>query len=822
LQDVPRKDATSRRWFLEIFQQADGDPWRSEVRRAWRNKSELERLVKDVNVRRQPVNFLVLAIKALPVRSPGRLDLARRVQRANPDDFWANHRLGLDLHVSGKALEAIPELTAALALQPRNPGVYLNRSLAFRDNANLAQALADINQAIDLAPRYAAAWKTKGLLLQRMNELDKAEAALRQALFLDPRNAFTRWLLVGQLHKAGRHRDAETELRQAIAIDSKDARADANLGRWHSLLADTLCRLRDHGEAARAASALARIAGATRGDTLSAAGSLARCVLLAHQAPGLSEADRKARVSTYAAQGKRLLDAAATRSAGDTLLAQIIVGEEYCRVGLTVKKAGNDTGEELLKTGVDLLEDVAARIPADENLEGSGSRFTTVANMLRRSGQPAEARRLLERAIAQSKVRWKPELNKPAYQSTLHLWHGALAETLFQLGDHRELAKVAAELPKTQPDRWLASSGALLHLGRCVILAQQDSSLSESGRKSLVSSYGAQCKQWLDEAATCAPDEPAAQKTLGEWYCNLASQLKDAKLYREAMEVFKPGLALLGKQAEKFPTNEAYRSSFAFNSQRRNLLLWSISAPPEEMERAFRRAVALFEKMTADFPKDPAYRRELSYCVGNVALALKALKRNQEAQEFEQRVVMVREKLVKDYPDTPLYFDEYLNAVFFLVMDFHSSRKSAELRKLVDRALPLLDAHRKPRPDQPAYRYWYWILAARELVRQNHVEAAAVAAEMARSPHGDMWVVYDAACVLSLCVPLAERDDGLAEVRRKALAASYSDQALSLLRKAIEKGYHNVAHIKTDPDLAPLRPRAEFQKLLAEMERKKP
>src|SRR5262249_42113938 len=149
------------------------------------------------------------------------------------------------------------------------------------------------------------------------------------------------------------------------------------------------------------------------------------------------------------------------------------------------------------------------------------------------------------------------------------------------------------------------------------------------------------------------------------------------------------------------------------NSQGRNLLLWSVNAPPKEAERAFRRAVALFEKLTADFPKNPAYRRELSYCIGNVALALKALKRNQEAQEFEQRVVMVRETLVKDYPDTPLYFDEYLDAVFFAAEDLRASGKLPEAGQLLQRASPLLDAHRKPRPDEPAYRHWQGILAVR-------------------------------------------------------------------------------------------------------------
>ena len=41
--------------------------------------------------------------------------------------------------------------------------------------------------------------------------------------------------------------------------------------------------------------------------------------------------------------------------------------------------------------------------------------------------------------------------------------------------------------------------------------------------------------------------------------------------------------------------------------------------------------------------------------------------------------------------------------------------------------------------------------------------------------------------------------------------------AMRQLREAASKGYKDVAHTKQDPDLAPLRQRDEFQKLVAEL-----
>jgi hypothetical protein len=43
-----------------------------------------------------------------------------------------------------------------------------------------------------------------------------------------------------------------------------------------------------------------------------------------------------------------------------------------------------------------------------------------------------------------------------------------------------------------------------------------------------------------------------------------------------------------------------------------------------------------------------------------------------------------------------------------------------------------------------------------------------------------------------------------------------------MLRDAVAKGYKDAAHMKKDSDLDPLRKRDDFQKLLAELEGKKP
>ena len=76
----------------------------------------------------------------------------------------------------------------------------------------------------------------------------------------------------------------------------------------------------------------------------------------------------------------------------------------------------------------------------------------------------------------------------------------------------------------------------------------------------------------------------------------------------------------------------------------------------------------------------------------------------------------------------------------------------------------------------------------------------------------------DAACALAQAVPLAARDAGLPEGKRKELAAAYADRALARLREAVKHGYRDAALMKKDTDLDALRGRTDFQEPLKGLE----
>lgn len=96
----------------------------------------------------------------------------------------------------------------------------------------------------------------------------------------------------------------------------------------------------------------------------------------------------------------------------------------------------------------------------------------------------------------------------------------------------------------------------------------------------------------------------------------------------------------------------------------------------------------------------------------------------------------------------------------------------------------------------------------RALAKKGDADGCLATAEaMTKYTNTDANGLYDMACLWSLCA-------GVAKSHQEECAA----KALEHLKKAAAAGYKNVEHMKHDKDLDPLRERADFQKLFAELE----
>jgi hypothetical protein len=101
--------------------------------------------------------------------------------------------------------------------------------------------------------------------------------------------------------------------------------------------------------------------------------------------------------------------------------------------------------------------------------------------------------------------------------------------------------------------------------------------------------------------------------------------------------------------------------------------------------------------------------------------------------------------------------------------------------------------------------------------------AAMRAVEKLRALNGDPASdAFVAARALARCIPVVNKDEQMSLENRHKQAEFYADQAMAMLRQAVAKGYKATANMKKGKDLDPLRERADFKKLLTDLEAKTP
>jgi tetratricopeptide (TPR) repeat protein len=240
-----------------------------------------------------------------------------------------------------------------------------------------------------------------------------------------------------------------------------------------------------------------------------------------------------------------------------------------------------------------------------------------------------------------------------------------------------------------------------------------------------------------------------------------------------------------------------------------------------EFEAPCRQALALQEKLVADFPTVPECRRDLAASYHNLGKLLQLTGKPQPAEWAYRQGLAIRERLVGEFSGVRSYSSELgstLNNLGRLLLD---GGKPGEARVLLERALEYQRMALKANARHPAYRrllsYSYQNLALTLRALREHHGAAGAARELARVFPDQFFDAYNAACHLAQCVPLAEKDVQLSEKDRNALAQQYGDQAIELLRAAIRNGFRDAAHLDQDADFKPLRARADLQEIVTKL-----
>jgi tetratricopeptide (TPR) repeat protein len=242
----------------------------------------------------------------------------------------------------------------------------------------------------------------------------------------------------------------------------------------------------------------------------------------------------------------------------------------------------------------------------------------------------------------------------------------------------------------------------------------------------------------------------------------------------------------------------------------------------KDAEAAYRDALALRKQLAADFPTRPDYRQELAGSHHNLGVLLYQTGRPKEAEAAYRDALTLQKQLAADFPNQPDMQNDLAGTLVNLASLCNQQRDYAAAKGYLDEALPHHQAALKANPRHPTYRQFYrnhlWTLAQAQaglLDRAAAVKAAEQIRDLGWNPADD---AYHAACALALCIPIVAKHEKLDADERQAAVQFYGDEAMKLLGDAVSKGFKDAGRIRAESDLAPLRNRDDFQKLLAELE----
>jgi tetratricopeptide (TPR) repeat protein len=194
-------------------------------------------------------------------------------------------------------------------------------------------------------------------------------------------------------------------------------------------------------------------------------------------------------------------------------------------------------------------------------------------------------------------------------------------------------------------------------------------------------------------------------------------------------------LALQEKLAAEFPAVPSYRQGLALSHNNLGILLRD-TGRPREAEEAYRRALSLQQELAAGRPAVPDYRRELAGSYYNLGTLLRRTGRPREAEEAYRRALALREKLAADLPAVSAYRLELLASYFSLAALLHKAGRPREAGAAYRQAL-------KHESDDPAIQNRLaWGLATSPAPEPGDARRAVGLAKkaVARAPqNGPFW-----------------------------------------------------------------------------------
>src|SRR6266705_201631 len=162
--------------------------------------------------------------------------LAQSSSSNQSDELVLKSQRAKEFMAQGKFLEAIPLYRELNQAVPRNPGLLLNLGMALHMAGDERKSIPQLEAAVKLDPTLTPAWLFLGAARLQVGETPAGIDALRTVLRLRPDHRDALELLAGALLSLDRPAEATNQYQKLARLDPESSAAWYGLGRSYELL----------------------------------------------------------------------------------------------------------------------------------------------------------------------------------------------------------------------------------------------------------------------------------------------------------------------------------------------------------------------------------------------------------------------------------------------------------------------------------------------------------------------------------------------------------------------------------------------------------
>jgi serine/threonine protein kinase len=490
----------------------------------------------------------------------------------------------------------------------------------------------------------------------------------------------------------------------------------------------------------------------------------------------------------------------------------------YDRVGSIYHRLGrHEEAEIAFRNGLAIAEKQASDFRSNPDRQSNLSAIHYhLSKLLMDLGRAQEASDALRNSLTIDERLAEEYPLKPQYRASLAKTYDALAIHLHPVGQSQDAENSFLRAEKLWKNLAAEDPANRLSLAVCQRLLAV--LLEQTGRGEEAKQKGSEAVALQQKLVAEVPTEPSYRYELAQGYINLGMIMTNADRNPDGEQNFRDAIKLLEKLAADFPSVPGYRRDLAKGYNNLGAVLGYMKQY-REAEKAHRQALAVREKLVADFPNVPEHQYFLAGGYFNLGTIFFHAGRHDDAEQMFHKALPLHQKLATQFPDLADYQSSLGSDLVYLGRNLLKQDQPDKARPYLEQAIRQQQAALKLNPRHPTYRVFLGMAygnLAEALVRLRvHAEAVAMAEQLHSLLPDNSDDTYDTACLLARCVPLAETDSKLPADKRAELARTYSDRAIELLHRAVEKGYKDFDNMRKDTDLDPIRGHPGFQELLA-------